>query len=571
MARMFPPTIADDHGSRAERTVFRKLREETPDAWVALHSVGLVNHETKPWAEVDFVVLTDDGVLCLEVKGGAIAHRNGDWFQNDRRMTESPFAQAGGGASALYAYLVDRVPAVRRSFVGHGVLFPESPFAYELPSFDRAMVYDDRDLGSPIAAYIYRLCAYWRQAIQRRRGRPPTGIDRAVKSLILHQLAPDFELIPSLRARLNDVSDELVRLTKQQKSLLDGLAETPRVVVRGGAGTGKTLIACAEATRLATEGRRTLFVCYGSRLAAHLRPVLEAEGVCVSHLHGLMRAAIKDAGLQQRLPAVDERDLFDIYYPEVALDALMALDAFGSVDALVMDEAQDLLKPSYVMFLDALLDGELTRGIWRLFHDPNQDIFHGGPPAELERLESVATCYRLTQNCRNTREIAMATSILSGVSLSETLVAEGPAVTEQWYTEWKAEEKAILRQLKAWLDAGIEPEAITVLSPRRFEDSALAAIAAERLPRPFLDVSHAEGVDDGRIRFSTVAGFKGLESEAVLLTGFDDLEDPGTLALLYVAASRARAVLGLVFDERCRNAYVERARDVVERLIGATD
>ncbi len=65
-----------------------------------------------------------------------------------------------------------------------------------------------------------------------------------------------------------------------------------------------------------------------------------------------------------------------------------------------------------------------------------------------------------------------------------------------------------------------------------------------------------------------MAGFKGLESEAVLLTGFDDLSDPATLSLLYVGASRARALLGLVLDERCREAYVERAKDVVERLVG---
>ena len=59
------------------------------------------------------MVVTDAGVLCLEVKGGTISHRDGDWFQNNSRLKESPFAQAGGGASALYAYLAERVPAVR--------------------------------------------------------------------------------------------------------------------------------------------------------------------------------------------------------------------------------------------------------------------------------------------------------------------------------------------------------------------------------------------------------------------------------------------------------------------------
>jgi hypothetical protein len=484
-------------------------------------------------------------------------------------MKESPFAQAGGGASALYDYLAERVPAVRHSFVGHGVLFPESRFGYALPAVDREMIFDDSDLARPMSAYVDRLAGYWKHAIQRRRGHAPDGLDRAARSLILHELAPDFELVPSLRARLHEVDEELIRLTAQQKELLRGLVETPRVVVRGGAGTGKTLIACDEASRLATSGRTTLFVCYGSRLAEYVRPILQPAGVRVVHLHGLMREQIEEAGLEERLPAVELRDLFDVYYPELALDALQALDRFGSVDALVIDEGQDLLKPPYVLFLDALLAGELSLGTWRLFHDPNQDIFRGGPPAELERLENFATCYRLTQNCRNTREVAMATSILSGVAVSEILVAEGPEVTEHWYTDRKSHGKLMLRQLRAWLEGGVSPDAITVLAPGGFEDCVLATIDPRQLPRPIVDVSHAESDDPNKIRFSTVAGFKGLESEAVLLTGFAELSDSATLSLLYVGASRARALLGLVLDERCREAYVERARDVVERLVAA--
>jgi hypothetical protein len=569
MARMYPSAIADDHGSRAERTVFRKLRDETPDSWLALHSVGLINHARKPWAELDFVLITDAGIVCLEVKGGTIVHRGGDWHQNEHRLKESPFAQAGGGASALYEYLADRVPAVRRSFVGHGVLFPESSFHFDLPSTDRSMVFDDDDLGRPMSVYIERLLAYWTEAIGKRWGRAPEGVDRGARSLIVHELAPDFELIPSLRSRLSEVDDELIRLTVQQVALLRGLVETPRVIVRGGAGTGKTVIACEEATRLAGEGCRTLYVCYSSRLAAHVRPALADVGVATAHLHGLMRDLVLRAGLERELPAVEERDLFDVHYPSLALDALAALDEFGSYDALVIDEGQDILKEPYVPCLDALLAGELRGGTWRLFHDPNQDIFRGGAPAELERLEGFATCYRLTQNCRNTREIAMATSILSGVAMSETLVAEGPAVVERWHDGERSEQKEILRVLRDWIDRGVQPSAVTILSPRRFEGSSIARIERSRLPRQIVDVSHSDTVEPNCMRFSTVAGFKGLESEALLLTGFVDLEDPRTLGLLYVGASRARALLALVLSENCREAYVERARDVVGRLIGA--
>jgi hypothetical protein len=563
---MFPPAIADDHGSRAERIVFRKLKEETPDTWYGVHSVGLLGHATKPWAEIDFVLVTDGGVLCLEVKGGTLAERHGEWFQNERRLKQSPFAQAGGGASALYEYLTDRVPSIRRSYVGHGVLFPESTFHESLPSSDERLVYDDDDRARPISEYVERLMRYWHESIRQKRGREPQGLDAGTRSKIVHALAPDFELVPSLRARLQEVDEELIRLTAQQKQILQGLTDEPRVLVRGGAGTGKTLLACDEAIRLSSRGQRTLYVCYGSRLAAYVRPLLEPRGVTVTHVHGLMREIIGEADLEERLPAVEPRDLFDVHYPEVALDALGRLDRFGTYDALVADEGQDLLKPSYVLFLDAVLAGELAEGTWRLFHDPNQEIFQGAP-AELDRLEDLAACYRLTQNCRNTREIAMATSILSGVAFSETLVAEGPEVIEHWYTDRRTEERAVLRQLRDWIATGISPESVTVLTPKGFEHFLLGRPDSPQLPRRIVDISHSGSGEPNSFRFSTVAGFKGLESDAVLLTGFDDLSDPRTLSLLYVGASRARGLLALVLPESCREVYIERARDVVSRMV----
>ena len=37
--------------------------------YFAIHSVGLANHETKKKGECDFILITDMGILCLEVKG----------------------------------------------------------------------------------------------------------------------------------------------------------------------------------------------------------------------------------------------------------------------------------------------------------------------------------------------------------------------------------------------------------------------------------------------------------------------------------------------------------------------
>lgn len=566
MARMYPPTIADDHGSHAERIVFGKLRAETPESWTALHSVGLANHAHKPWAEIDFVLITDAGVLCLEVKGGTIEHHQGDWYTNGNRLKQSPFTQAGGGSSALYDYLATRVPAVRRSFVGHGVMFPQTRFDHDMPAVEHALVYDDRDLTQPMSDYVARIVEYWRAHLQSQFGKAPEGLDSAARSLILHELAPDFDLIPTLRARVHQVDEELVRLTERQKELLDGLVETPRVIVKGGAGTGKTLLACEEAIRLAREGGHTLYLCYGARLAKHVERALVGSNVEVAHLHGLMAQLIREADLRDDLPDVDERDLFDIYYPQVAIDALAKLNRLGDVDALVLDEGQDLLKPTYLQFVDALLEGELSAGSWRLFYDPNQDIFRGGTPRELERLESLAACYRLTKNCRNTREIALATAFVSGVPLAETLLVDGPEVVEEWGDNAAQLARGATRVLRGWIDRGLDPEQITILSPHRFERSLLATIDPSRLPRRIIDISGCDSNDSSRIRFSTIAGYKGLESDAVMLIDIDDIASAEGVGLMYTGASRAKSVLALVLDERCRDAYVGRVSELVDRL-----
>jgi hypothetical protein len=567
MARMYPPTIAYDHGSHAERIVFEKLRAETPERWAALHSVGLTNHASKPWAEVDFVVITDDGVLCLEVKGGEIEHHQGDWYTNGNRLKQSPFTQAGGGSSALYDYLATRLPAVRRSFVGYGVMFPQTRFDRDMPAVEHALVYDDRDLTQPMSEYVARIVEYWRERLHGQFGKVPEGLDPAARSRILHELAPDFDLVPTLRARVHEVEEELVRLTERQKELLDGLVETPRVIVKGGAGTGKTLLACEEAIRLAREGRRTLYLCYGSRLAEHVGRALAGSNVEVAHLHGVMARLIREADLRDDLPDVDERDLFDIYYPQVAIDALARLNRLGEVDALVLDEGQDLLKPTYLLFLDALLGGELGAGSWRLFYDPNQDIFRGGTPSELERLESLGACYRLTRNCRNTREIALATAFVSGVPLAETLVVDGPEVVEEWGGDTAQLARGATRVLRGWIDRGLDPEQITILSPHRFERSLLATIDPARLPRRIVDISGDESNGSGRIRFSTIAGYKGLESDAVMLVDIDDIASSEGVGLMYTGASRAKSVLALVLDERCRDAYTGRVSELVGRLV----
>ena len=59
-------------------------------------------------------------------------------------------------------------------------------------------------------------------------------------------------------------------LTRDQADVLDMLARTSRVEIRGGAGSGKTWLAVEKARRLTAEGKRVALMCYSRGLAEFL-------------------------------------------------------------------------------------------------------------------------------------------------------------------------------------------------------------------------------------------------------------------------------------------------------------
>src|SRR5260370_34712099 len=70
VARMCPPAISADVRSGAERRLFDQLRDGLPETWTVLHSLGVMGHRTKAWAEIDFVLVGPSGVYCFEVQRG---------------------------------------------------------------------------------------------------------------------------------------------------------------------------------------------------------------------------------------------------------------------------------------------------------------------------------------------------------------------------------------------------------------------------------------------------------------------------------------------------------------------
>jgi hypothetical protein len=543
--------------------LFFKIQHDLDSSWTGLHSLGLGNHRTKPWTETDFVLIGPQGIYCIEVKGGRVIRHEGHWsfidrYESANAKPEGPFAQAGGASSALYKFLKDRFPEIKNSVVGFGVATPDISFTAQGPDIINDVVYDGRDATRNFKVYVDRIASYWHQRLHgadvATRNLSPITCDR-----IKEELRGDFDLQPSLRAQMGLAQDQLHRLTTEQYKVVDGLVDNQRAMIRGGAGTGKSLLATREARRMSRQGDRLLVCCFNRQLALHLSSSLaDCKSVTVANLHAFMAQMVAKSGLQYRLPSAEPTDLFQVYYPELCTEILLDNENL-QFDSLIIDEGQDLLREPNLDVFDALLRGGLKHGRWRVFFDPNQDIYRGQQPQAIQRLllEQPAQ-FRLSVNCRNTRPIAVTTSMLASTPCEESLAATGPEVEKRWYSNPKHQTRQISNKINTWLGAGVKSGEITILSRRRMENSCLA-LGLPDVPLPVVNVigenEHPSGV--GRLGFSTIAGFKGLESDAVILADIDDLTSTEGREMIYVGTSRAKTLLAIFLAESVRHDYDE--------------
>lgn len=533
-----PPFFGEDVKSAAERKVYEILKNSKMNASV-LHSLGLPRHNTKVYGEVDFVVVCERGVACLEIKGGKIERKGGMWIYTDRygRKTtkkEGPFKQVTANMFSLKKELEARFKGERGMSgipVACGVVFPDIEFRSSAVEDIPEIVYDRRTKS--MSDYINRIFDYW-----ENRGLGAGGCLTAFHiDKIVMALRGDFQFLPSLSSSLDAVDEKLVRLTEGQVKIVEGLYGNERIMVEGCAGTGKTLLAVDFALKKAGEGRKILYLTFNKNLAGTiLRKAGAAENMKVINIHALFGEFVE----------VDKEEMesdHEIYFSETLprrfceyLDLLPAEELEKmQYDTLVLDEGQDILKPEYLDALDRMLKGGLENGCWAVFYDENQNIFN---PLFSEGLKKLCRChcatYRLNENCRNTVQIGRYCEKASGIKMNVNLNEEGEEVREIEYAgdeDFKVKTLKILRDLET---GGVRMQEVVFLSPKRYVNSIIA--------RAGIEVS--EGSEDSALPgYSTIQSFKGLDAKVIVFCDTDMIREDIYSRLIYIAATRARTLL----------------------------
>ena len=548
MVSFIPPYMGEEIKSNAERKMYDVLQELNLKNAYVLHSLGLPRHRSKIYGEIDFVVVCERGVACLEIKGGRVECRDGQWSFIDRYGTErvkpeGPFAQVTGNMFSLRDILkrhFEGNPHMRNILMASGVVFSDIAFHSDSQEIIPEIIYDRTT--EDISEYMNRVFDYW----QQRQHREPSKLSPSDIREIVQFLRADFCFIPSLNDRLEQVEQKLVRLTKEQAQLMQALGMNDHLIVEGGAGTGKTLLAAEYARRQLEQGDRVLYLTYNKNLAHHvMRSLPESGQLKVVNIHALFGEYISvDVEELKKNP----QNYFSQVLPERFYDYIsdkMATDPEAEkmqYDVLIMDEGQDILKPLYLYSLDCLLKGGLDHGRWAVFYDEKQNIYNPEYQEGMDILLSYPhTKFRLFVNCRNTVQIGTYSAKASGVTFAEFMRQNGEEVGKISYEDEKDFGRKIKEILKVLREGKVSAGDITFLSPKKYKNSKLAAMKVK-----VNELNDNFQPDPAVPVYATIQGFKGLDAKVVILCDVEALRSETFSQYIYLAGTRARTLLYIV-------------------------
>jgi hypothetical protein len=565
-ARMLP-AFCPAEAPPGEREVYHLLAND-PNAsgWTVLHSLDIAEHVRNVQGEADYVVLIpDEGIVVLEVKSHASVRftEHGWWLGNSSHVDKrGPFRQASEALHSIRKYLEqhglsESVPMIS------AVVFPSLAFQITSSEWHSWQVLDKQGLHArPISASLLSIIRYARDHFSRKGlhwVRNDVDLTPGRLEKIVSTLRPRFDLLASPASKRVALEDSLLRCTEQQYRILDEMAANSRLLVSGLAGTGKTTMAVEAVRRekAATPDAVIGFFCFNRLLGKVLTEecAVIGDGIRVGSLHSWM---LEFSEIKPVADQIQNPDFWSNELPERCIARMMAPGApSGILDLLVLDEAQDLFLDAYLDLFDLLLENGLKGGRWRFFGDfRHQDIYAqkalGMTTFYRNRVDERCAIKELSENCRNTQEIAASLTLHSRLQPGYSRILREDTRHDPeiiLYSEFADQLQSVVVLLEKYFVEGFKPSEIILLSPHR--EKCLARTLANH---PSWKGRLKEYAGKPRtVTFGTVHAFKGLEAPVVILTDIDSLSSPRDYDVLYVGMSRALHRLAVLYNNAIKD------------------
>ena len=555
MARLIPQNLDPETKSNAEKKLFSLFKKMSDtDDWVIMHSVALADHPTQSQGEADFVVIIPNkGVIVLEVKGGDITYADGQWYSRDRysfnNLIKNPQQEANDAMHAIRDYLArnqhigDRFQLALFEF---GIVFPDTEIGAQLivPDIAREQIADITDCKD-MRRFLLRLADY----ASKKRTPNIYLPNRQQCNEIVKLLRPDVESRISVGTVISGMDDQIVELTQNQQDIFDGLLENERNLIKGGAGTGKTVLAKNYAMMMAKEGKRVGFFCYNRMLGEYLQNHMSMYDNVICGSFTEYAKSIAQAHYADRIATIKEdNDFYRVTLLELLTEACLD-EIVEPFDVLILDEAQDLMSEQFLDAIDYLIKDGLREGNWCFFMDAvRQNLFNASVSEDdvkkmLKGRGVFYANYTLKDNCRNSISIIEATDRWFGTITRSHLSDEyGCEVEIKRYKRQSSEAEALASLITRLQKDNVKLEDIVILSPVKKESSCVRFIEE-------YSINDSNVKRNGEIQFCTIQGFKGLESPVVIVTDIENVFGSAYLNLLYVGITRARVALYIFASE----------------------
>lgn len=439
MAIMFPESITRTGTSQSAKDLFEKL-QKLPDDHVIYFNEILSSRKKNTETRIpDFVIISPTyGLILIAIEGltaGQITRIDEKyWYFNSNGKREykhvSPHLSILNYLESLiefaaesdWAHEILSSDKIKFSLPVHSVVilsqislekFNQSQIkAIESPQNNYILLEDIKNIYTSESNSIIELL------INKSDSKSPNSIKLSddhklvLCSLINPNLIIEKSYIDEIPEKSNSINESIDRMDiiQEKNSLYIGVGHR---IIKGVAGSGKTIIITARAKLLAKKGYHILVLCFNRCLASYLSGRLEKhENV---EIYNFDRWA-KVCGVQRRegetYLAMGER-LYEMLETGTSSE-------FRKYDAILIDEGQDFAPSFYKCVTQALKDPE--DGELLIVFDPNQGLYRMGVKGgstwkecgikakgriiSSNTASSKADWSWLGKNYRNTKEIA---------------------------------------------------------------------------------------------------------------------------------------------------------------------
>lgn len=530
MAIMHPTRILESAHVNSEVKFYNELKKQLSDKFHVFYSVRwyTLTDGVREDSECDFLIFNPDyGFICVEVKGGnAINVTDGEWRLFDshggRILDKSPYTQAEQSMRFFKKYFEEELEMQFSGIYGSAVAFPNyvinSPLTVSSPL---EITIDLNDMTN-LQTRIIEIFRFYRARKKNATSFLAPDVQKKFINLINKRIA----LSISAGALIEEKDRELSEINNVQDTIINLLIHYPKAFIVGGAGTGKTWIGIKKIQSCLQEGGKPLYLCYNRALADTIRKIFDNKVECYG-FDAFMFSLLKGKAL----------DAPELNGCKEYGGLLAESDSVPQYDLVIVDEGQDFSEDwAFCVNLFVKEQGSLY-----VLYDESQNIFQR---SFADKFFIDFPPFVLRYNIRNTANIYRYAKEKTNLGV-DTLTNQIEGVEPEFRTFTRK------HQLISFIDStinklvnneGVAKNKIIILSNRKQENSVLKDI--EMIGGcPIDDLYDA---NENIIKYRTIQGFKGLESDVVIFINHTYKGEPQTdkkRAMLYTALTRARFFL----------------------------